>query len=203
MEKIKELLKKVLSDKIGRIVGVVVIVAIVLIVILLCISTKKEKVDTEYLIAKLQSASELTTAKLNFTGMSKYEDKGVAIINKSNFIMVFEATARAGIDVKEIKIKSDDFNKKVIVEIPEAEILDVKVDLNSIKYFDQKFALFNFNSKEDANKANALVEEKAKEEVAEMGILDYANSQSEILIKGLLQDSIPKDYTLEVKIANK
>ena len=157
MEKLKELVKKILKDKTGRIVSVVALVAIVLIVLLLCTSTKKETVDTEYLIAKLQSASELTTAKLNFTGMSKYNDKGVAIINKSNFIMVFEATARAGIDVKEIKIKSDDFNKKVIVEIPEAKILDVKVDLNSIKYFDQKFALFNFNSKEDANKANALV----------------------------------------------
>ena len=56
------------------------------------------------------------------------------------------------------------------------------------------------NSKEDANKAQALAEENAKEELAKMGILKMADNQAESLIKGIIQDSIPNDYKIEVKI---
>jgi hypothetical protein len=71
--------------------------------------------------------------------------------------------------------------------------------MNKIKYFDEKFSLFNVDAKEDANKANALAEEEAKKELAGMGILEMANEQAEALIKGLIQDVVPKNYEIKVK----
>ena len=38
-----------------------------------------------------------------------------------------------------------------------------------------------------------------KKEVEEMGILSAADEQAETLIKGLLQDSIPKKYEIQIK----
>ncbi|MBS4980454.1 MAG: DUF4230 domain-containing protein [Lachnospiraceae bacterium] len=58
----------------------------------------KEKVDSEYIVTLLEKSSELTTAKLHYTGMSEYKDTGVPILNRADFIMVYEATARIGID---------------------------------------------------------------------------------------------------------
>jgi len=113
--------------------------------------------------------------------------------------MVYEATARAGIDVKEVKIEQDDFKPIVWVTIPKAKVLDVKVDTSSIKYLKTEFALVNPNPKEDANNANTLAEKDAKKEVEEMGILSAADEQAETLIKGLLQDSIPKKYEIQIK----
>lgn len=191
-EKIKNLKK---NKNILIIIAVLVIICIVYLVFY----NKKEDIDTTYIIAKLEKSSELTTAKLNYTGMSKYEDTGITFINKSDFIMVYEATARAGIDVKEIKVEADNINRIIWITIPKAKILETKVNMDSIKYFDEKFALLNVDYKEDANRATALAEKKAVEELASMGILEMADEQAEALIKGLIQDVIPKKYEIRVK----
>jgi len=147
----------------------------------------------------LKKSSELTTAKLTYTGLSEYKDTGISFINRSDFIMVYQATARAGIDVKEILVNADKITKTVWITIPKAKILEVKVNMNSIKYFDEKFALLNVDYKEDANKATALAEEEAVKELEGMGILEMANEQAEALIKGLIQDLIPENYELKIK----
>lgn len=194
----KELFKKILKNKIGRIISLIVIL-VVMVGFCFLFFNGKEKVDTKYLIAQLEKSSELTTAKLTYKGITKYEDKGISIINKSDFLMVYTATARAGIDVSDVAIDVDNVTKTVWLKVPKATILDVKVDQNDIEYFDEKFALFNFNSKEDANKAVALAEEKAKEELAKMGILEMADAQSSVLLKGLIQDMIPKGYEIKIR----
>lgn len=196
---IKGFIGKVLKNKIGRIICIVLVAAITLAVVLICSYEPEQTLDPTYIVAKLEKSSELTTAKLSFTGLSEFKDSGITFINKSDFMMVYEATARAGIDVKDIEVEADNKNRVVWLTLPKAKILDVKVDMNTIKYFDEEFSLFNVDAKEDANKANALAEEAAKEELASMGILEMANDQAEALIKGLIQDVVPKDYEIKIK----
>lgn len=198
--KLKKLLEKVKKSpkKLKIVLGIVSIVLIIGIVYF-CLYNNEAEVDTTYIIARLEKSSELTTAKLNYTGMSEFKDSGISFINRSDFIMVYSATARAGIDVKEIQIDTDKISKIVWLTIPKAKVLDVKVDMNSIKYFDEKLALFNVDYKEDANKANALAEEEAIKELASMGILEMADTQAEALIKGLIEDLVPENYEIQVK----
>ena len=158
----------------------------------------QQKVDTHYVKALITQSSELTSAKFNYTGMTEYTDSGVAVLNKSNFIMVYEATARAGIDVEKVEVKVNDATKTVSLTIPKAEIQDVNVDTTTIKYFDEGFAIANFNQKQDNNKAIAMAKEDAKEEITTSGVLEMADQQSEALIKGILQPAIPDDYTFKV-----
>jgi hypothetical protein len=112
--------------------------------------------------------------------------------------MVYTATVRAGINIDEVKIESNNIDK-IYITIPDAQIQEAKVDPSSIKYFDEKFALFNVNGKEDSNKAIVLAEGAAIEEAANTGILELANSQSETLIKGILANAIPDGYIIEIK----
>ncbi len=188
---------KILKNKVATMICLIVIVVIIVTGGLYLTRNKTSEVDTTYLGAKLEKASELTTTKLTYKGFTKYTDKGVKVINRSDFLMVYTATARAGIDVKEVKITSDKIAKKVIIKLPKAKILDVKVDPSTIKYYDTKLALFNFNSREDANDAQALAEKEARKELNQLGILESANEQAEVLIRGLLQESIPDDYDLK------
>ena len=199
MMKILNLFSWFFKNKIGRIVGIILIAFIVSFSVFVYLENRNSNIDTTYIIAKLEESSELTTTKLNYTGMSEFEDTGISFINRSDFIMVYEATARIGIDVKEISIKCDDFNKVVWLTMPKAKILDVKVDLSKIKYFDEKFALFNVDYKQDANKAALLAEQSAMNELENMGILDMANTQSVELIKNLIRDLIPNNYEIKVK----
>ena len=199
-EKVEGKAKKPFSKiKLIKITVITTLIIVAIIAIAIYIYNKNKKIDTTYLTAKLEKSSELTTAKLTFKGIYEYDDEGIAVINKSNFVMVYEATARAGIDVKEVKIEQDDFKPIVWVTIPKAKVLDIKVDTNSIKYLKTDFTLLNTNPKEDANKANSLAEKDAKTEVEQMGILEAADQQAEALVKGLIQDIVPKKYEIQIK----
>ena len=200
MKKIKEFVKKIYENKIYRIVCLGIIAILAIGITLIVIKSNDDKVDTTYLIATLEKASELTTAKINYKGITRYESSGIAIINKTGFVMEYQATARTGIDVNEVEIKANDITKEVIVTIPRAKILDVKVAADSIKYYDEKFSIFNIDKKEEANKAQAQAEKIAKEEIQKMGVLELADNQSETLIKGLIQELIPDEYKLVFKI---
>ena len=186
-----------LSKKVKIIIGVIIILGIILFAIFGI--NRKPKVDTVFLKQILTKSSELTTAKLTITGLSDYHDEGVYIFNRADFTMCFTAVRRAGINLENVQIDSDPIQKKILITIPEAEIMDVKVDPNNIKFYGTGFALFNVNEKEDLAKALSLAEADARKEASSTGILDLANQQSETLIKGILANAIPKGYTMEVK----
>ena len=186
----------VTKSKIAKITTLLAIPVVMIVAYLLITANLTEKVSSEYISGKLTKASELTTAKLNYTGMSEFKDAGIKYINRSDFVMVYHSTARAGIDMKDVKVRVDEGNKIIHIQIPKAKVLDVKIDPNSIKYYNTSFALINTNEKEDANKAQSLAEKAAMKEIEGMGILDTANTQAKTLIKGILE-GVTRGYKLE------
>lgn len=200
--KTKELITKIFKTK-KRIIAFSISLAVILLCIF-CLATYNytPEADTTALNKLLLEASDLTTAKLQITNMTEYKDEGIKILNRSDFIMVYDATVWAGIDMEKVEIIPDDLTKVIYVNIPRATIQDAKVDSSTIKYFDEKFALFNVDEKEDANKAVVLAENSVKEEAIKTGILELADKQSATLIEGLLSKAIPKGYTLKAKVVD-
>lgn len=194
----EEKVKKSFFKKIKILLSIIILVAIGVVVASFFFYEKQEKVSNEIVTATLEQASELTTAKLNYKGFAKYKDSGVTFINKSDFLMVYKATMRAGIDLKKVKTEVDDEKKIIWVKVPKAEIQEVKIDPSSIKYYDEKIALFNTNEKEDANKAQALAEKEAKKEAKNLGVLELADKQAKSLVKGILKD-VSKGYDIKFK----
>lgn len=149
------------------------------------------KITSEYISQKLSNESTLVTQKLTQEGFSEYTDEGIPVLTKGDFTITYKAEVTAGIDVKKIEvIKTDQDNRKITLRLPEAEIFSVKVDPNSVEYHDQKIALFNTDSKQDSDRAEALAEEDARKEAMNSGLLENANAQAQILVKGILQDSL-------------
>ena len=175
----------------------VLLIAVIIGIIVLSLGTPK--VTSDSIIPTLELVGELTTAKLKFSGHKEFKDDGVIFFNRSDFLMTYEATLRAGINIEKIDIHVNDLTKTVTVTLPKAELQEVKVLPETIKYYDEKFSLFNFDSKEDANKAQKQAEEAAKIEAMETGILDFANDHAKTLVKKLLQNALPEDYTVNVK----
>lgn len=162
----------------------------------------KPAVDTEYILSQLQKDSELTTARLTYQGFTHFEDGGgisIPLLNRKNFYMLYQATARAGIDIQDVQIDNVPEEQKIIIRIPKAKILDVNVDPATIEYIAEDFALFNTDDKQDANRAQVLACEKAREELSGMGILESADQQSEALMKGLVMGLLPEGYGIEVR----
>ncbi len=199
--KVKELVVKIFKNKISRIVSIVLIATIVVTTVMLCLNNWEPKVDTTSLITTLQESSELTTAKLTFRGLAEYEDTGIKILNRADYKMLFRATARIGIDIKEVEIDKEPIGKSIIVRIPKATVIDVKIHTgkDDIVFYDEDFALFNFNEKEDQNAMIELAEKSAMKEIQEMGSLKMADDQAATLVKGILANAIPDGYEIVVK----
>lgn len=181
------------------IISGVLLLAIVLGIVVIAATNKPSEVTADSLIPTLELVGELTTAKLNFSGHKEFKDDGVLFFNRSDFLMTYQATLRAGIDIKNVEIRINDVTKTVSVTLPEAEIQEVKILPETIKYYDEGFSLFNPNTKEDANKAQKQAEDAAKIEAVETGILDFANNHAKTLLQKLLQDALPEEYTIEIK----
>ena len=194
----KEFFKKIMKDSISRTISLIAVVLFVVLVIVLIVGNKSEKPDDALLIGKITKSSELTTAKIDFTGLKEYDNDGVFLINKNKFTMVYKATARVGFEVDQVEVNSNHTLKKINIKIPEPGILEVHADGNSLRFFDENFAFFKDN-KVDTGKAIAAAEEAAKEELGTMGIIDMAKKQAEDIIKGLISDSVPNDYEIVVE----
>lgn len=189
----------VVGKKATKVLGIVVAILLVLLAVRIFLYNDTPTVDVNTMYTTLTKASELTTAKLNFEGFCTYEDTGVPILNRSDFFMTFSATARVGIDLNGVKIEPNHEQKVILLRVPSATVQGVTVDKESIKLFNEKFALFNTNEKEDMIEAEKQAEKKAEEQVATFGVLEYADQQAESLLTGLLGTALPDGYEFRVE----
>lgn len=160
---------------------------------------KKLTVTVEYLNKKLENLSELSAAKLSYTGICNIEEGKIPILTKKGYSMLYEAMVTAGIDASKIDIDIQDTT--VVVTIPKSEIQVIKVDPNSIQFYDEKKALFNWTELGDSVNGIILAEEDIKEKASTDELLERADIQVEYIVKGMLEDIIKEaDGERDLKI---
>lgn len=201
-KKKNSILKKILLNKTTVGILFVAIVVVAALIYIRFFAYKNEAtLSNKMVLSTITKSSELTTAKLNYQGFAKYDDKGIPVLTKADFSMVYEATARIGIDLKQVKTRVVDPKKDkkgiVWVTLPKATVQEVKIKPDSIEYFNEKVALFNFDDKEDSDKAQSMAEQEAKKQAENMGILEYADMNARDLIKGILAEVVPDNYEIK------
>lgn len=156
------------------------------------------KVSAASIEERLSKCSDLTTARLDYRGIIRYEDGDIQYINKKSFSMIYDAHIKAGIDLSQAKVSVKD--KKITVTIPEPKVQDIFVNPDSLEFYDEKFALFNWTKKEDTTKAMGYAEEDAAAKAAQTELLEQASEQARTVITTLLSPIKEDDeeYTIEV-----
>lgn len=147
-------------------------------------SKKEPKVSAAMITEQLSQCSELATARLDYRGLIQYTDGEIPLINQKSFSMVYNAKIKAGIDLSEAKVTIS--NKTIKVTLPNPEILDVTVDSDSLEFYDEQFALFNWTNKEDTAKALGYAREDAQEKAGQTELLEEARKQAETVINTLI-----------------
>ena len=102
--------------------------------------------------------------------------------------MRYTATIRAGIDISKMKIHITE--EKVTVSIPDAQIQSVNVNSDSVVFYDEKHALFNWTDKEDIVNALSLAKEDATNGIDADELTQKAKEQTKTILKIILADSI-------------
>jgi len=177
--------------------GIKRMVTVILVLIVLCaaafvaykvMDSKTPRVTNELVVAKLEAASELTTAKLTYNGLLRYEEEGIPFLTEKAFFMVYTAQVTAGIDISKVEVSVT--KEEVKITVPEPEVLTVYVDPDSIEFYDQMVALFNWESKEDGIDAIAAAEQDIMEKADIEELIVRAREQTKFLLRNLFQDTI-------------
>jgi len=147
-----------------------------------------QEVTIEYLNKKLENISDLSTAEMTYNGLFTVTEGNIPFITKKGFSMIYTASVKAGIDASLINTEVTD--EKIIVRLPSTEIQMSWVDPNSIQFYDEKHALFNWSEKTDVTEAISAAEKDVKDKADTDGLLDRASRQTEYIVKGILEDSV-------------
>lgn len=156
------------------------------------------KVSAASIEERLSKCSDLTTARLDYRGIIRYEDGDIQYINKKSFSMIYDAHIKAGIDLSEAEVSVGE--KKITVTVPEPEIQDIFVVPDSLEFYDEKLALFNWTKKEDTTKAMEAAKKDATAKADQTDLLEQASEQAKTVITTLLNPVAGDDeeYTIEV-----
>lgn len=157
------------------------------------------KISAASIEEKLSKCSDLTTARLNYRGIIRYEDGDIQFINKKSFSMIYDAHIKAGIDLSQADVSVN--GKKITVTIPKPEIQDIVVDPDSLEFYDEKFALFNWTKKEDTTEAMAAAKKDAEERAEQTELIGQAAEQARTVITTLLTpvaEEGGEEYTFEI-----
>ena len=149
----------------------------------------KPKITSNYIYSKLEDASDLTTQKMTYQGVVHYSEGDIPFITQKKYSMTYTAEIDAGVDLSKVKVDkvgNDEFN----IVLPEVEIQGVHVDPESVAFYDESHALFNWNTKEDGVKAVQLAEEDAVNNADIEQLKKDAEENAKKVINDLLQDSI-------------
>lgn len=148
---------------------------------------------------RLSKCSSLTTARLDYRGIVKYSDGDIQFINQKSFSMIYDAHIKAGIDLSKAKVEMS--GKTISVQIPKPEIQDITIDSDSLEFYDEKFALFNWTDKSDTAKALSYAKEDAQAKAGQTDILIQASDQARTAIETLIlpiTDSDSNSYQLKI-----
>lgn len=147
-----------------------------------------ETVSEATISSRLADIGELSTEKYTYTGLYKLTQGEIPLITQKGFSMVYTANFKAGIKVKDVQVKVD--QSKVTVTLPAAKILSAAIDPSSIKFYDQKSALFNWSQKEDVTKAEKSALKRAQAVAIKAGILTSSETSAKKLVKQLLKGKL-------------
>ena len=156
-----------------------------------------EKITNAIISEKLSDCSDLTTCTMVYTDLVKYEQGAIPLITKKAFSMIYAANIRAGVNLSEAKV--DVQKDVVVVTLPKSEIQSIEVDTKSLRFYDERWALFNWQNKEDISTAIAAAREDAERNINVQQLKDYAAKQAEMVVYKLIEPALGDDKKLIVK----
>ena len=159
---------------------------------------EKAQVITVSTLERIIKVSELSTFTAVYNGIAEVKnDKNP---EETDYFVSYEARVNAGIDFDKIAITVDDDAKTIKVDIPDAYITDINVDISSLDFiFYNKKANKSTITQEAFRACEADVQEESEKQDS---ILKLAQQNAVNVIKALVNpiiEQLDANYTLVVE----
>ena len=155
-------------------------------------------IEVAALEAQIADCSELTTSKLSYTGFVSYEEGQIPLLTKKAFSMTYVAEARAGVDLSKARVTLS--NNVIHVTLPEATTQAVSIDPDSLTFFDEQRALFNWQERDDSAVALRAAEDDVKTKIDQTQLIAEAEAQAQLVVKELLAPFEAEPYNCTIVV---
>ena len=143
---------------------------------------RKELVEHQstIILDRIKSVCKLVTVEGDFAEIYQYENIKEGFLNllssKKKALVVINAKAQVGYDLKKLQLAADKDRKRIILKtFPQPEVLSIEPD---IQFYDIKNGLFNSFSSNDMTELNAQAKKHIKDKIPESGLLDSAKKEA-------------------------
>lgn len=138
------------------------------------------KHQSTVLLERMKRVCQLITVEGDFAEIYKYESKREhfmsLISSKKRALIVINAKARIGFDLKRILMHADTANRKILLtNFPQPEILSIEPEL---EFYDIKNGLFNAFTPDDLTALNKEAKAHIKEKIPESGLMETARREA-------------------------
>ena len=159
-------------------------------------SKQEPYVVTESALEKIVKISKLSTFEAVYNGVAQVYNEKDAL--KVDYYVSYEAVAKVGIDVNEIKVLVNDETKKITISLPALELTEVNVDEGSLDFifYDKRNTLGVTQEALEACKKDARIACTYQESIYEL-----ASKNAKRIVTALVEpflNSLDCEYTLIV-----
>ena len=143
-------------------------------------SKELTKHQSTVLLERIKSVCQLITVEGDFAEIYKYEstkERFMSLISSTKkALVVINAKAKIGYDLKKIKMHADTSRKKIILtNFPQPEVLSIEPEL---EFYDIKNGLFNAFTPDDLTSLNKEAKSHIQEKIPESGLMDTARREA-------------------------
>ena len=145
---------------------------------------KRSKELTEHqstiLLDKIKSVCKLITVEGDFAEIYQYENTKERFLglvsSKNKALIIINAKAHIGFDLKKLQMYADNDKKKIILtNFPQPEILSISPEL---QFYDIQNGLFNSFTPKDLTSLNMEAKQHIKDKIPQSGLMDTANKEA-------------------------
>lgn len=138
------------------------------------------KQQSTIILDKIKSVCKLVSVEGDFAEIYRYENIKEGFLNmlssKKKALVVINAKAQIGYDLKKIRLEADKDRKRIVLkDFPQPEILSIEPDL---QFYDIKNGLFNSFSPQDLTELNSQAKKHIEEKIPESGLIDTARREA-------------------------
>ncbi len=158
-------------------------------------------VNTEIIEDGLREMGTLITEEYYFTQVEEYTSttKAWIIPSTASCTYSYDGTVSAGIDCNRITVDKDEEKKVIKITVPKSEIINVVIDHNSFKIYEEKNGLWNKLDMTKINNSLIEFEDAARQKALDKGIIDRADESAAKMIESFARSIADSDeYTIEL-----
>lgn len=189
----------------GVIAIIVLVIAIFFAGVHYASGSNNDKITSTTIKNQLTEINELALYSYDYSKVGKFSNKlsfnGWKIpLTQKNFIITYDGSIKAGIDLKQAKISID--NDQLNITLPAAKILSHEIDEKSIEVYDESSNIFNQISINDYKSFATKEKKKNEKEAISNGILEKSKTKAEQTLTTYLQaiPEIKDHYKLNITI---